>query len=189
MPRTEQQNQALREESRANILRHALILFAHHGYEQTTVRMIAQAAGVAQGLMYNYFDGKEQLLRALFEQSMADVRTSFAMAEAAEGIPPLEGLIAGAFALLRRNLDFWRLSYALRTQPAALESIGAELRSWTDAIRHTLEGYFHAQGNSAPQIEAAILFALIDGISQHYALDPERYPLDAVEAALIERYR
>ena len=49
MPRTEQQNQALRDQSRANILRHALTLFAHHGYEQTTVRMIARAAGVAQG--------------------------------------------------------------------------------------------------------------------------------------------
>ena len=189
MPRTEQQNQALREESRATILRHALSLFAYHGYEQTTVRMIAQAAGVAQGLMYNYFDSKEQLLRALFEQSMGDVRASFVIAEDAEGPAQIERLIAGAFAVLRRNLDFWRLSYALRGQPAVLASIGAELHSWAATIRRTLEGYFEGQGNPAPQIEAAILFALIDGVSQHYALDPEHYPLDAVEAALIARYR
>src|SRR5262245_58923653 len=102
MQRTVQQNQALPEESRATILPHALTLFAHHGYEQTTVRMIAQAAGVAQGLTYNYFDSKEQLLRALFEQSMADVRASFAVAEAAEGPAQVEELIAGAFAVLRR---------------------------------------------------------------------------------------
>lgn len=189
MPRTEQQNQVLRDQSRANILRHALTLFAHHGYEQTTVRMIAQAAAVAQGLMYNYFDSKEQLLRALFEQSIADVRASFAVAEAAEGSAQVERLIAAAFALLRRNLDFWRLSYALRSQPAALASIGAELSGWTDTIRQTIEGYFRVRGSPAPQIEAAILFALIDGVSQHYALDPEHYPLDAVEAALIARYR
>lgn len=189
MPRTEQQNQALREESRANILNHALALFARQGYEQTTVRMIAQAAGVAQGLMYNYFDGKEALLRALFEQSMADVRASFEVAEAVEGPAQVERLIAGAFALLRRNLDFWRLSYALRAQAAALAGIGAELYGWTDSIRRTLEGYFRAKGSPAPEIEAAILFALIDGVSQHYALDPEHYPLDDVEAALIERYR
>lgn len=51
-----------------------------------------------------------------------------------------------------------------------------------------LEGYFQAAGAAQPEIEAAILFAVIDGISQHYALDPARYPLDAVEDALVRRY-
>jgi hypothetical protein len=38
------------------------------------------------------------------------------------------------------------------------------------------------------RLEAAVLFATIDGVSQHYALDPERYPLDAVAERIISRY-
>ena len=33
-----------------------------------------------------------------------------------------------------------------------------------------------------------ILFALIDGVSQHYVLEPSRYPLDAVIEKIAARY-
>ena len=55
MPRNQAQNEALREQSRRKILYSAGTLFARHGYEATSVRMIAREAGVAQGLLYNYF--------------------------------------------------------------------------------------------------------------------------------------
>ena len=48
--------------SRQKIINAALFLFAKYGYEKTTIRMIAQKAGVSLGLMYNYFDGKDELL-------------------------------------------------------------------------------------------------------------------------------
>jgi len=37
-------------------------LFAEHGYQATTVRDIADAAGVTERTFYRYFDGKEGLL-------------------------------------------------------------------------------------------------------------------------------
>ena len=51
---------------------------------------------------------------------------------------------------------------------------------WRATIRRTLQGYLRDAGVARPDVEAAVLFALIDGISQHYVLDPQRYPLDAV---------
>jgi hypothetical protein len=39
-----------------------------------------------------------------------------------------------------------------------------------------------------PAIEAAILFALIDGVSQHYLLNPDDYPLQAVIDTLVAKY-
>lgn len=189
MPRTEQQNEALRAESRAHILQHALRLFAEHGYEQTSVRMIAQSAGVAQGLLYNYFAGKEALLRAIFEQSIADVRESFAQADQAEHPrQALEALMRSSFAILQQNLHFWRISYGIRLQPGVLKGLGDDIQVWAGEIREKLEHYFRAAGYAQPEIEAAILFALIDGISQHYVLDPEHYPLNAIVEALIARY-
>ena len=187
-PRTAEQNEQIRAASRARISEHALALFAEHGYERTSVRMIAEAAGISQGLLYNYFANKQALLHAIFEQSVADVRASFALADAAPPAERLERLLRGSFEILRRNMAFWRLSYGVRMQPAVLEGIGDELHQWTASILRTLHGYLRDAGVPHPDIEAAALFALIDGISQHYVLDPDRYPLDAVIELVVSRY-
>jgi AcrR family transcriptional regulator len=187
-PRTAEQNEQIRTETRGRIVHDALELFAEHGYAGTSVRMIAEAAGVSTGLLYTYFDNKQALLRAIFDESIADVRASFALADQAPPKQRLEQLVRGSFAILRRNLTFWKLSYGVRMQPAVLAGLGPELHEWTASIRRTLQGYLRDAGVARPDVEAAALFALIDGISQHFVLDPERYPLDAVADAVIARY-
>lgn len=189
-PRGAAANARLREESRARLLDAALALFSRHGYDRTTVRMIATEAGVSTGLLYNYFGSKEELLLALFEATMAEVRASFAEAEA-DGAPGerIERLVRASFRLVREREAFWRLSYGLRMQPAVLEGLGGRMGEWTTRIRHTLEGYLREAGMAAPAIEAEVLFALIDGVSQHYVLEPTRYPLEEVARRIVDRYR
>ena len=46
----------------------ALRLFTNQGYEATTLRQIAQAAGVSAGLMYRYFDGKQAVVLRLYTE-------------------------------------------------------------------------------------------------------------------------
>jgi AcrR family transcriptional regulator len=190
-PRTSEQNEKVRAASRARILEHALRLFARHGYERTSVKMIAEAAGISQGLLYNYFEGKDALLRAIFEASMDDVRASFAAAEA-EPDPArrIAALVRGGFAIVRENLDFWRLSYGVRMQAAVLEGLGDSLSGWTEAVHATLRRYLREAGVAEADVpvEAALLFAAIDGVSQHYVLNPDRYPLDEVAERLVRRY-
>lgn len=188
-PRSDEQNQAMRAESRARIIAAALRLFGAQGYEAASVRAIAREAGVAQGLMYSHFASKEALLQAIFQQSLQDVYESFALAESGD-LPggPVERLIRAAFAMLREKLDFWRLSYSVRMQQPVLAALGPDLLSWTDEIRRTLERYLAAEGRPDPAVQAELLFASIDGVAQHYVIDPERYPLDAVVEALVARY-
>jgi AcrR family transcriptional regulator len=54
------------EQTREQILETALALFREKGYEQTTMRAIAQAAGVAVGNAYYYFRSKEHLIQAFY---------------------------------------------------------------------------------------------------------------------------
>ena len=49
----------------------------------------------------------------------------------------------------------------------------------------TLERYLRDAGHPDPALGARLLFAAIDGVAQHFALDPENYPLDAVADHLI----
>lgn len=167
-------------------------LFGRLGYEAASIRLIAAEAGAAQGLMYSHFRGKEDLLKALFRRGMDDVRETFAAA-AASGVPdnggsPLERLVRGAVAALRGNPGFWRLSYGLRMQEGVVKALGRDLEAWTREILANLEGHFRRSGSRDPGIDAALFFAALDGVCQHFALDPESYPFDAVASALVARF-
>ena len=187
-PRTAAQNETLRAATRTRILNGALKAFGNLGFDGASVRLIAAEAGVAQGLLYSHFSGKEELLKAIFERGMDDVRESFLAAAGEDSRPPLERLIRSSFEILRRNIGFWRLTYGIRMQASVLKALGPEMEAWTGDILKTLEAHFRASGSERPALEAAILFATIDGISQHFAMDPDRYPLDAVADALIAKH-
>jgi AcrR family transcriptional regulator len=55
------------EERRLQIMNTALTVFASHGFKGTSIKDIAAAAGISQGLMYHYFASKEDLLEATVE--------------------------------------------------------------------------------------------------------------------------
>jgi AcrR family transcriptional regulator len=57
------------EQTRERILDAALELFRERGYEETTMRAIAEAAGVAVGNAYYYFRAKEHLVQAFYERT------------------------------------------------------------------------------------------------------------------------
>jgi AcrR family transcriptional regulator len=54
------------QQTRASILEAALEMLREQGYEQTTMRAIADRAGVALGNAYYYFHSKEHLIQAFY---------------------------------------------------------------------------------------------------------------------------
>ncbi|MCA8942274.1 MAG: TetR family transcriptional regulator [Planctomycetes bacterium] len=56
------------ERTREKILDAALELFREHGYEATTMRMVAEQAGVSTGNAYYYFASKDMLLQAFYRE-------------------------------------------------------------------------------------------------------------------------
>ena len=72
-PRTPQQFKEMREEKMTLIMDVALEHFANEGYYRTTINHIARHAGMSKGLMYNYFESKEALLKAIIHRSVNEV--------------------------------------------------------------------------------------------------------------------
>lgn len=175
----------MREESRARILDSALTLFSRDGFAATSVRALAKHAGVSQGLLYNYFESKRELLRAIFERGLADVNETFEAAEAAAPSEALAVLIRAAFEGVRGNPDFWKLTYQIRMQPDVLADVGPEIAARGREIRGRIEKLLERMGAADAAVRATLLFAAIDGAAQHYVLEPEEYPLDAVASDLI----
>lgn len=189
MPRTQEANEALRQKSRDRLLRAAVRLFSRRGFGGTTVRAIAEEAGVALGLMYAHFESKEAVLVALMDASVLDVAQTL---DAAEKEPSAHGfvsaLLRAAVPLLDTHRDAWRLSYALRHQPEVLTSLSGPMKRFSAATLERLRHALASRGVPDAEVQAAVLFALVDGISQQYVMVPRGYPIDAVIAAAASHY-
>src|SRR5262249_43416394 len=78
------------DETRARILEAAMDLFRRKGFEETTMREIAAGAGMAIGAAYYYFDSKDAIVLAFYDQAQAEM------------IPQLEGALAKSKDLKER---------------------------------------------------------------------------------------
>jgi TetR/AcrR family fatty acid metabolism transcriptional regulator len=68
MPESEKSRELTnREQKRQRILRAAIDVFASKGYFAARMTDIAEAAQVADGTLYLYFEGKEHLLMSIFD--------------------------------------------------------------------------------------------------------------------------
>jgi AcrR family transcriptional regulator len=90
------------------ILDAALGLFQTKGFDQTTMRDIAAAAGMATGAAYHHFPSKEALVMAFYQRSCDETR------------PLLESALTGArglqqqlSALIRTKLDYFEPNRAV----------------------------------------------------------------------------
>ena len=53
---------------REQIVEAATRVFAEKGFRRATIREVAQAAGISEGTIYNYFEDKDALLMAILEE-------------------------------------------------------------------------------------------------------------------------
>ncbi|HTT65938.1 MAG TPA: TetR family transcriptional regulator [Bryobacteraceae bacterium] len=60
-------------ETRSRILEAAMDLFRRQGFEETTMREIAAEAAVATGAAYYYFDSKDAIALAFYDQAQQDL--------------------------------------------------------------------------------------------------------------------
>jgi len=121
-PRTPKQYEEIREEKIALIMDTALEHFSNEGYYRTTINHIARHAGISKGLMYNYFESKEALLKAIIHKSVNEVykyldinRDGYLSGE------EFEFFIRKINVLLKEKRYFWRLLMQLLMQNEARE--------------------------------------------------------------------
>lgn len=72
------------ELQRERLLQAALSHFAHHGFNGTSLRMIAAEAGVAHGLIRHYFSNKEELFHATADYLFGQVADALEQHQGAE---------------------------------------------------------------------------------------------------------
>ena len=177
-------------DKREKIIKVSLQLFAKYGYDSTTIRMIAQESGISLGLLYNYFNGKNEVLKVIFDMSVIDVKNSFMIPE--EHSKPekkFEHLVDQIFQAVHKNLLFYKLFYTVRMQPSVQKLLAKELSSLHEFILANLESMLVELGYSHYQEEAMVLYGCLDGCSNQYVQHSRSYPIDTVKSGIVRRFK
>src|SRR3954447_7113048 len=107
------------EATRDALLAAARALFAERGYAGVGTEEVVRRAGVTRGALYHYFRDKQDLFRAVFEQTEAEIMQ--AIIARVEGIAdPMEELATGVRAFLDASDDPTLMRIGLRDAPGVL---------------------------------------------------------------------
>ena len=75
------------DSTRSRILQHAAALFAEDGYQQTTTREIAAAAGVEQAELFHHFASKAEIMNTILKHDLGTAVEAAERQLAGEGSP------------------------------------------------------------------------------------------------------
>ncbi|HLW02930.1 MAG TPA: TetR/AcrR family transcriptional regulator [Ktedonobacterales bacterium] len=147
--------------TRQRILDTALHLFAERGYEGTSMRDIAAAAGCSLGLAYRYFASKEDMVLELYLWLVAQLEEQVRLLPAASTADRFQSLMRGLLAVMEpHRLTLVALSGAALnplSRAGVFGAEGAEVRRRARAAYLTLV----AQANDAPRAAQADALATI----------------------------
>jgi AcrR family transcriptional regulator len=185
-PRTSKQNQELREKSREKILTAALDVFAHEGYHASSVSRVAKKAGVSKGLIYNYFESKEQML----EEALQHVNQSVELPEGLHQMSARE-MLRTLFEYFAQSLEEhmvrWRLTTSLILQEDFEFVKKAGLLKF-QAFEQFFSKAFSELKYEEPKAEARFLMAVFEGMALQKVILQENYSLQEAKEMLIKKY-
>ena len=118
MPRTPEENERIRQAAKDKINQAAMSLFVKKGYHATSIDDVAKLAQISKGLLYNYYKGKEELLAAMVQIRIEEVKE--VMEDAAALLTPgdqLRHIVEGAINNVYRRPEVYRFYLNLQTQP------------------------------------------------------------------------
>ncbi len=129
MTRNKELNQKIRDGRREQILSKALMLFAARGLSATKISDIAKAADISQGLLYHYFESKDEIFVELIKNGFDRLNGACRWLED-QDMTPKEKIVFALVELLKlleQNEDAARY-HLLIAQATASESIPDQAR-------------------------------------------------------------
>ncbi len=181
----------------------ALELFAKKGFDATSIREIAQAAGIAKGTVYEYFTSKEQIvlvametfmmgfeahLAPLLDPSRDPVETLQELVRASMGAymadPTLSVLIAAGMQVLQRS--------ELDGNAEAVERLRVLIARWQSSFgdvlrRGAASGAFLPEVGEQADAIALDLMIYMDGLGMYSLILGDRLDVMAQSQAWMDR--
>lgn len=167
-------------EKQVQIIETAERLFAAKGFEGTSVRDIAQDAGINVAMISYYFGSKEKLIEAIFDYRISYTRLTMLSLLQDESLSPtakIEKIIDSYVTKMMSNQCFYRLMAQERAileghniSELIFESKSKNLEMVKKVIQ---EG--QKTGEFRKNIDVSLLMATMIGTSNHFTVSQEFY--------------
>ena len=188
-PRTPQQFEQIRKERKALIFDVALHLFAEEGFHATSISKIAAKAGISKGLIYNYFESKDDLLKQLMFDLMDSSMDMLGLTGKTELTKQgFIDLIDRSLEVVLSDVQHWKLYFAVIAQPYVLNNFMAEMMERGQPMIKLYVDYFNKQNYDNPMTQLRYFSAVLDGVQMHILLDPDNFPVKEVRDMIVKQF-
>ena len=141
-------------------------LFSKNGYEETSTRLIANKAGVSEGLIFRHFNNKDGLLNVILNIGQKKLEKSINNIESLTHPKViLKQIISLPFNVLRNQKEYWNIYYNLRWKKKIKTS------NYIYRLSEMTKNAFHALDFSDPQCESDTFMMIWEGALVHVLLN------------------
>jgi AcrR family transcriptional regulator len=179
---------ARRAQTRQRLIEAATEVVAEHGFHAATVDRIAERAGFSVGALYSNFEGKDDLLFAVFDGHLAwfaqRLEAVSASAEPATAIARWLGALADDSDQFHVFIEFW--AYAVR-KPKVRRQFAKRMDQMRADVAATIEHHLSAAGVEpplSPELIALLALAIGRGLALEKLARPGAVPDQAIGALL-----
>lgn len=185
-PRSAKQFDDIRKQKKELILESALELFAENGFHATSISQIAKKAKISKGLIYNYFESKNEILSEIIRVGFDSVYSNWDLNHD-EVLSEEEFVyfIRQTFKITRENMEFWKLYMSLMLQPKVSESLKQEYGNEAQAIFKLFYNFITSKGSKDPESDMLAITALLKGSFITVITAPEFFPPEKLDDKII----
>jgi AcrR family transcriptional regulator len=172
-----------------SVLRIAVDVFNKHGYDATSMGLLAEHLGISKSAIYHHVPSKEDLLRLALEEAMGGLEGVLTLDGATTGAPDarLEFVLRGTIGVLVDRLPFVTLLLRLRGNTDMERDALARRRVFDRTITGlvaTAQQEGSLRTDIAPGTITRLLFGTINSIVEWYkpggALSAEKLADDVI---------
>jgi len=169
---------------REQIVRATIRCLARDGYAGLTMKRVAAAAGLSQGILHYYFADKRAMLAATLEVVTRDLDRRVAAAQSRTGRDPaarLRALVRACLEVAVRRPEFWVVFvefWGEMLHDRRLRDLNTAVYARTRRLlaRLIAEGVRAGRFRAVdPARAAAVVLGLVDGLSLQLTFDPEAF--------------
>lgn len=168
-----------KEERRKQILFKALELFVTQGFSETKITDIAQELGISTGLLFHYYESKEQLYLALVQMGVQGTQTPDKIPYK-EPLEYFENFVKALFSATKAQPWICQMFVLMNNArrpgiPEQIRNVALSVNQVERSVKVIKEGQ---KSGSMRQGDAAVLSATfwscIQGIMEEHAIKPEQ---------------
>jgi AcrR family transcriptional regulator len=186
-PRSSKQFEQIRQKKKKLITDVALELFAENGFHATSISQITKKANISKGLIYNYFESKNDILEEITNQGFQEIRELLDPNK--DGFLTEEEFISfieKSFELVKNNHKHWKLFFSLMIRPAVLEDFATKYVETGVPIFRMMHEFIASKGSVDPEGDLMIINSMIEGALLYAIAVPDIFPIDKLKEKIKE---